>query len=85
MGVNDVSISRSVKSESNGNSNDVLVQQNHDRQTGALFETMLHLTTVIHTFIFAFLVLILYICFSTEWSFFVWHPFLMTIGVSLIN
>lgn len=54
----------------------------HRHQTSALFETMLHLTTVIHTFIFAFLVLILYICFANEWSFFVWHPFLMTIAVS---
>lgn len=57
---------------------------NSARTADALLDTMLHITTVVHTLIFAFLVLILCICFSEEWSFFTWHPLLMTIGVSFI-
>lgn len=47
-----------------------------------LLDTMIHVTTVVHTLVFAFLVLILYLCFANEWSLFAWHPFLLTIGVS---
>lgn len=58
---------------------------NSARRSGsddALLDIMVHLTTAVHTLIFAFLALILYICFANEWTFFTWHPLLMTIGVS---
>lgn len=51
----------------------------------ALPDTMLHLTTVIHTLVCAFFIVILYVCFANEWSFFTWHPLLMTIGVSKLK
>lgn len=55
------------------------------KSADALLDTMLHLTTIVHTLVFAFFILILYVCFANEWSFFTWHPLLMTIGVSKIN
>lgn len=53
-----------------------------NKSRGVLIETMMHVTTVVHTVVLAFLVLILYACFSSEWVFFTWHPFLLTVGVS---
>lgn len=41
------------------------------------------LTTVAHFCIFAFVLLILYLCFNEPFEFFTWHPFLLSIGVSI--
>lgn len=40
------------------------------------------LTTVAHCCVFAFVFLIVYLCFKEPFDFFTWHPLLLSIGVS---
>lgn len=42
-----------------------------------------HITTVVHTFIVCFVILIVYLCSTSDWQYFTWHPFLMSIGVRM--
>lgn len=80
--------------ESNGNSEEVNTAKTEKQKTDSsdmkkqqksrLDMVFMHVTTLVHVLILGYAIFMIVLCFKDEFTFFTWHPLLMTIGWLLL-